>query len=184
VDCDRHRGLHVFEDQVLLEVVDDDYRPVPDGTPGSRLLVTNLFNRTQPLIRYELNDLVTVSPHACPCGRPFPLLESVGGRREDVLELPAAAGGSVAVHPVTLHSPLNGLAELSEYRIAYSDGELRVEAVVNDGDERRTCAEVESRLAGALARHGAQTPPIRVESVAEIARHPNSGKHRAVEACD
>lgn len=181
-ECEQHAGLHVLEDQVQIEVVDDEYRPVPAGKPGSRLLVTNLFNRTQPLIRYELNDLVTISPHACPCGRPFPLLESVGGRREDVLELPAvAAGGTVAVHPVTLHSPLNGLAELSEYRIAYRDGELRVEAVLNSGEEHRTCAEVESRLAAALARHGAETPPIRVESVGALPRHPDSGKHRAVE---
>lgn len=183
-ECEQHAGLHVFEDQVLIEVVDDEYRPVPPGEPGSRLLVTNLFNRTQPLIRYELSDLVTVSPHLCPCGRPFPLLESVGGRREDVLELPAAAGGTVAVHPVTLHSPLNRLAELSEYRIAYSGGELRVEAVLNGGEGQRTCAEVESRLAAALARQGAQAPPIRVESVGAIPRHPNSGKHKAVEACD
>jgi phenylacetate-coenzyme A ligase PaaK-like adenylate-forming protein len=181
-ECNRHTGLHVFEDQVQIEVVDDEYRPVPAGEPGSRLLVTNLFNRTQPLIRYELDDLLTLSSHPCPCGRPFPLLESVGGRREDVLELPAAAGGTVDVHPVTLHSPLNGLAELSEYRIAYRDGELRVEAVLNGGEERRICAEVESRLAGGLARHGAQTPPIRVESVTEMPRHPGSGKHRTVEA--
>lgn len=101
-----------------------------------------------------------------------------------MLELPAVAGGTVAVHPVTLHSPLNGLAELSEYRIAHRDGELRIEAVLNGGEERRTCAEVESRLAAALARHGAKTPPIRVASVGAIPRHPDSGKHRAVEACD
>ena len=61
-DCDRHAGMHVFEDLVHVEVVDDDGRAVPDGTPGSRILVTNLVNRTQPLIRFELTDLVTVSP--------------------------------------------------------------------------------------------------------------------------
>jgi len=70
VECDRHAGMHVLEDQILLEVVDDEYRPIPPGEPGSRLLLTNLFNRTQPLIRYELNDLVTVSSEPCPCGRP------------------------------------------------------------------------------------------------------------------
>jgi len=180
-ECDRHSGLHIFDDQVLIEVVDNGYRSVQAGKAGSRLLITNLSNRTQPLIRYELSDLVTVSPHACPCGRPFPLLEAVDGRREDVLELPAVAGGAVAIHPVTLHSPLTGLAELSEYRIAYRHDELRVEVVLNGGEEQRTCGEVESRLATALARQGAQAPPIRVETVAEMPRHPDSGKHRAVE---
>ncbi len=181
VECDRHAGLHVLEDQVQLEIVDDEYRPVPPGEPGSRLLVTNLFNRTQPLIRYELNDLLTVSPDPCPCGRPFPLLETVEGRSDDVLELPAAAGGTVKVHPVTLRSPLAGIGALSEYRIVYRAGELRVKAVLTGADGQQACGEIETGLGAALAERGVQAPPILVESVAEIPRHPNSGKHKAIE---
>jgi phenylacetate-CoA ligase len=48
-ECDQHRGMHLFEDLVIPEVVDDDYNPVPLGEPGSRLLVTVLFSRTVPL---------------------------------------------------------------------------------------------------------------------------------------
>ena len=61
-ECDRHAGMHVFEDLVHIEVVDDDGRAVPDGTAGSRMLVTNLINRTLPMIRFELTDLVTIAP--------------------------------------------------------------------------------------------------------------------------
>ncbi|MEX2107403.1 MAG: hypothetical protein WD827_00790 [Solirubrobacterales bacterium] len=179
-ECDRHTGLHLFEDQVLLEVVDDDYRPVPAGEPGSRLLLTNIFNRTQPLIRYELNDLLTVSPDPCPCGRPFPLLRSIAGRSDDVLEMPAAEGGTIKVHPLTLRSPLAGIATLSEYRIVYGAGELRVKAVLN-GADGRVCGEIEAKLGAALAERGVQVPPILVESAAEIPRHPHSGKHKAIE---
>ena len=171
-------GLHLFEDQVLLEVVDDEYRPVPAGEPGSRLLITNLFNRTQPLIRYELNDLLTVSPDPCPCGRPFPLLKSVEGRSDDVLEMPATEGGTIKVHPLTLRSPLAGIAALSEYRIVYGAGELRVDAVLAGADGRQACGEIETGLGAALAERGVQVPPILVESVAEIPRHPHSGKHK------
>jgi len=182
VECDRHAGLHVFEDLVQIEVVDDEHRPVRAGEPGSRLLVTNLFNRAQPLIRYELNDLVTVSPDSCPCGRPFPLLESVDGRSDDLLELPARSGGVVSVHPLVLRSPLSTIGALSEYRIIHGRGELRVEAVLNGaGDRRRTCREIEARLAEALAESGAQAPSIRIESVAEIPRHPHSGKKKTIE---
>jgi len=181
-ECDRHRGLHVLEDLAQIEVVDDEYRPVPAGEPGARLLVTNLFNRTQPLIRYELDDLVTLSSDPCPCGRPFPLLESVEGRSDDLLELPATAGGTISVHPVTLRSPLGAIAALSEYRIVHGAGELRVEAVLNGaGDRERTCREMEVRLAQALAESGAQSPPIRVERVGEIPRHPHSGKKKTIE---
>lgn len=181
VECDRHTGLHLFEDQVLFEVLDDDYRPVPDGKPGSRLLITNLFNRTQPLIRYELNDLVTLSPDPCPCGRPFPLLRSIEGRSDDVLEMPARDGGTVKVHPLTLRSPLAGVAALSEYRIVYVADELRVEAVLAGTNGRQACGEIETRLEAALAERGVQVLSIRVESVTEIPRHPHSGKHKAIE---
>lgn len=182
VECDRHSGMHVFEDLVQIEVVDAEYRPVPDGEPGSRVLITNLFNRTQPLIRYELNDLVTVASQPCSCGRPFRVLKSVDGRSDDILELPAAGGGTMEIHPLTLRSPLVGIAELSEYRIVYGAGKLRVAIVLNaTGDPERPCREVERRLGAALIERGAQRPPIRVERVDEIPRHPQSGKHKAIE---
>jgi len=180
-DCDRHTGLHVFEDNVQIEVVDDEYRPMPVGEAGSRLLITSFVNRTQPLIRYELNDLLTISPDSCPCGRPFPLLQSVGGRSDDVLELPAATGGSIRIHPVTLRSPLAGIVGLSEYRIVYGFDQLRVEAVLTGTRGSQACDEIEARLGAALAERGAQPPPIHVASVKEIPRHPQSGKHKAIE---
>jgi len=180
-ECDRHTGLHLFEDLLQVEVVDDEYRPVAVGEPGSRLLLTNLFNRTQPLIRYELDDLVTLSPEPCPCGRPFPLLESVEGRSDDVLELPASAGGTVSVHPATLRGAMTKIAAIMEYRIVYRRGELRVEAVLS-GEDDGVCGEIGAGLEAALAAGGVQAPPIRVESVDRIPRHPHSGKHRAIEA--
>ena len=48
-------GLHLFEEDVIVENVDEDGRAVPDGAPGARLLVTNLANRVQPLIRLEVS---------------------------------------------------------------------------------------------------------------------------------
>ncbi len=54
-------GLHVAEDVVVLEVVDELGLPVPPGTPGYKVLVTSLIGRTVPLIRYELADSVTLA---------------------------------------------------------------------------------------------------------------------------
>lgn len=180
-ECECHAGLHLFEDQVAIEVVDEDYQPVRAGKPGSRMLVTNLFSRTQPLIRYELNDLITVSPDPCPCGRPFPLLKAVTGRSDDLLELPAADGGIATVHPVTLRSALAGILALSEYRITYRSGELHVDAVLTRADGRPACREIEARLRATLVDQRLQPPPIRVESVTEISRHRSSGKHKVIE---
>jgi phenylacetate-CoA ligase len=81
--CPFHAGSHLNVDLAYLEVVDDRYRPVADGEPGARILVTNLYNRVQPFIRYEVADVVTMSPSPCPCGSSLPLIQSVSGRTKE-----------------------------------------------------------------------------------------------------
>ena len=83
--CPHAPGSHLNSDQAILEVVDDHYRAVPPGTPGAKVLVTNLVNHVQPFIRYEIDDMVTISATPCPCGSQFPLIQSVAGRSQDKL---------------------------------------------------------------------------------------------------
>jgi putative adenylate-forming enzyme len=105
-ECARHR-MHLFEDLVIPEVVDDQYRPVPAGHAGDRLLVTVLSSRTLPLIRYELTDRVSLTTETCPDGLPFGLLASIEGRTDDIIVLPATGGGTVRVHPIVFHQVLD-----------------------------------------------------------------------------
>ena len=107
-ECRIHAGLHLFEDLVVTEVVDGDNQPVPPGTPGEKFLVTVLFGRTQPLIRYEMSDSI-ISSHRvlCPCGRPYRLIECVQGRIEEALSFPAQSGGQVTIRPAALHSVMD-----------------------------------------------------------------------------
>jgi hypothetical protein len=80
----RRRQLHVNADWYILEPVDEAYEPVPPGQPSHSVLVTNLANRVQPIIRYELGDSITVSPARCPCGSPLPAIR-VEGRTDEIL---------------------------------------------------------------------------------------------------
>jgi putative adenylate-forming enzyme len=105
-ECSAHRGMHLFEDLVIPEVVDTRDRPVPDGVTGDKLLVTVRFARTLPLIRYEMTDRVRISTRSCVCGRPFRLVEAVEGRTDDVLHLPGTRGDPVVVHPLVLERAL------------------------------------------------------------------------------
>ena len=54
--------LTFASDMCITELVDQDNQPVPDGTPSAKVLLTNLYNHTQPLIRYELTDRLTRHP--------------------------------------------------------------------------------------------------------------------------
>jgi phenylacetate-CoA ligase len=171
VDCPHHEGMHLFEDLAIVEVVDADGRAVPDGEPGERLLVTNLFNRTLPLIRYELSDLVTIAPEACACGRPFRLVADLAGRVDDVLHLPGRDGRAVPVHPLALRSPLAALPELRQYRIVHDANGLDVEVVLRaDASADEAAAQVADTLHIRLSAIGVVPPPIHVRTVDRLAR--------------
>ncbi len=164
-ECDRHVGMHLFEDLVIPEVVDDDYRPVPDGETGSRLLVTVLFSRTVPLIRYELTDRVRLATRMCPCGRPFRLVAAIEGRTDDILELRGASGGTVRVHPVVFHEALDVL-HLGAWQVRQETDRIRVllagvRAPV-DGDA------LGRRIRAGLARAGAAETAVAVEELGEL----------------
>ncbi|MFX9011966.1 hypothetical protein ABTN18_19530, partial [Acinetobacter baumannii] len=83
--CAECRKLHLNADWSLLEVVDDDYQPVPDGMTGTKVLVTNLANLAQPFIRYEISDCIALaSEHRC-LRNPMPQIERIEGRASDLL---------------------------------------------------------------------------------------------------
>ena len=94
------------------------------GTVGARLLVTVLFSRTLPLIRYEMSDRVGVGGRGCPCGRSFALLTGIEGRVEDVLLLPGLKG-LVSVHPNVFHNVLDEVA-LAGWQVIQEPSGLRV----------------------------------------------------------
>lgn len=169
-ECDGRCGLHVWEDCVILEVVDERNRPVPPGVPGHRVLLTSLWNRTQPLIRYELEDSVTMAVGENPTGRPFARIARVGGRTADILRFPARAGGTVAVHPVRLRDVFVGRSTVVQYQLRHDAERLRVSVVLTSSASRETPDEVRLALAEALAAAGAAPVRIDVEPVREIAR--------------
>ena len=163
-DCPLHR-MHLYEDLVITEVVDDKNRPVPPGEYGAKVLVTVLFSRTLPLIRYEMSDCVRVSRERCPCGRAFALIDGIEGRREEVLDLPSLDHGSVAIHPNVFHDTLD-LLPLRAWQVRQEERGLRVLTV---GSSEDVDGETISRtLASALATHGARPGYVLIERVDEI----------------
>jgi putative adenylate-forming enzyme len=177
-ECEQHRGMHLFEDLVIPEVVDDEYRPVEPGTTGSRLLVTVLFSRTLPLIRYELTDRVQLAAQDCPCGRPFRLVAEIEGRTDDVVELPAVAGGKIRVHPNVFHRALD-LLNASGWQVRQESDGIRV--VIQASAVKLDSSAIELSVTQSLAAAGANPGHVRIEEVPEIPAGP-SGKRPLIVA--
>jgi phenylacetate-coenzyme A ligase PaaK-like adenylate-forming protein len=167
--CD-HVGMHVFEDSLVLEVVDDDGEPVPPGEPGSRVLLTNLVNRAQPLIRYELSDAVVLEDGPDPSGRPYLRVARVDGRSNDFLRFPAHEGGEVAVHPYRLRAPFSAMLDVRQYQLVRIPDGLLVRVVAQASAPSDLPDRVRFAIARGLEEAGAAPTTIRVELVDEIER--------------
>ena len=182
-DCSHHQGMHLFEDLFIVENVDADGEPVADGEVGHKLLITNLFNRTQPLIRYEVSDMVTLVAGPCRCGRTSKRVTSIEGRNDDVMLLPATRGGQIPIHPIVLRRPFTTLPAVHQYRVVLGPEGLRVSLVIGSGPIAETSRHVRAALAAGLEDAGAIPPPIIVEAVASLPRdHGHGAKFKLIEA--
>ena len=168
------RHMHVFEDLLLVEVVDEKYRPVPPGEYGAKLLLTTFFSQTQPLIRYEINDSVRLSAEPCPrSGLPFGFIEGIQGRVEDALSMPAAKGGQILIQPLVFNRVMDILPVSGWQVVQEDDSSLTVLlSGVRDEIHDETVADA---IRTELESQNAITPPIKVQRVAEIPKNA-SGK--------
>ncbi len=114
--CLTGRGAHVNADLAILEVVDEQNRPVPPGVEGSKVLLTNLYNRTQPIIRYEVDDRLTMSDVPCSCGSPFQRIAKISGRSKDLLWIEEGGVKREVPYYVFL-APLHHVLDLAEHQI-------------------------------------------------------------------
>ena len=167
--------LHLNDDWVILEPVDAQGRPVRAGEQSHSVLLTNLANRVQPLLRYNLGDRVRFTGQPCACGSTFPVIE-VEGRADDTLTLADAKGEPVTLLPLALATVIEEGAEVAHFqllRVAADVLELRFESVVAEPE----IAFVRSRAALAvfLAHHGLGNVRIRHSRAAPL-RQPRSGK--------
>ncbi len=154
-ECRSHTGLHLHEDQVLLENVDEKNRPVPAGEFGAKVLATVLFSRTLPLIRYAITDSLRISDRACTCGRAFALIDAIQGRAEDVLHFEGMHGqGPIEIHPNLFHNLLEA-APIREWQVVQvGAGALRILAAgLEPGFDM---GPVVAEAAAAIAAQGAK----------------------------
>lgn len=124
-DCPQG-SMHLNADWVVLEPVDSEYRPVPAGAPSFSVLLTNLANRLQPILRYDLGDSVTLSEETCACGSALPVIE-VRGRSGDILSLRAPDGRLVRLVPLALETVIEESLGAAPFQIvAHGETELRL----------------------------------------------------------
>ena len=161
-------SVFVFNsDTCLVELVDADDRPVPMGTPSTHVLVTNLCNHVQPLIRYRLDDRFTRQPDAPGSGF---LRATVEGRADEVLRW-----GAVEVHPLSVRATLLKHPEVLDYQVRQTREGIDVSLLAEGALDPTTLGR---ELRTALVAAGFAAPTVTVARVDQLARNADTGKLR------
>jgi phenylacetate-CoA ligase len=105
-------NLHVTAEDIIVEIVDERGKPLPNGTPG-QVCITHLHTHEFPFIRYLNGDIASLSDERCACGRTLPLLKEVQGRTNDFL----LAESGAKVHDVAFAMLLRDMPGMRQFKI-------------------------------------------------------------------
>ncbi|WP_020575735.1 phenylacetate--CoA ligase family protein [Actinopolymorpha alba] len=174
-----HDWYHVASDWAAVEPVDTDYRPVPPGQPSHTVLLSNLANRVQPILRYDLGDSVLLRPNPCPCGSPFPAIR-VQGRAADMLTFPTGRGEHVSISPMLFGTALDRVTGVERFQVVQTaPTTLRVRLQPSAGaDADRVWQAVRDEITHLLTEHKADH--VTLERAEEPPQQSPGGKYRRI----
>ncbi|MFW9989148.1 MAG: phenylacetate--CoA ligase family protein [Candidatus Odinarchaeota archaeon] len=87
-ECSKHKGMHIYQEEFIIEILDENNNPVKEGEKG-KIVVTALDNYSMPFIRYQIDDIGVISTKDCTCGRNLRMFESIQGRVTDMIYSPS-----------------------------------------------------------------------------------------------
>jgi phenylacetate-CoA ligase len=162
-DCEAG-SMHVPIESVVVDLV-------PVGGGLHEVLLTDLFNRAQPVIRFRIGDLVEAAPAACRCGRQLPLLGRIQGRAGDSIRLSdGRIVNGLLPYYIFRHHAKSG--KVMEYQFAqYPDGALELRVAPGTGWTDELAVEIEREVTDGLGT------PVRLKVVPRFERR-GRGKHR------
>lgn len=177
LDC-KHQRLHVNSDWVIVEPVDENYQPVQAGEISHTTLVTNLANRVQPIIRYDLGDRISFG-EPCPCGSPLPVI-NVEGRQNDVLSFISDEGRAIRILPLAIGPIVEETRAVKRYQLIQTgDSTLEVRLSLSSIDDEKVWEEIKEKLRKYLYAQGLPSINI-VRSQEQPGIDPKTGKFRQV----
>jgi phenylacetate-CoA ligase len=163
IGCFKASGMHLSDDLLIIEPVDERGDPVPAGVRSHGIYLTNLFNPLMPLIRYEITDEITLDDEPCACGSIHRRIHDIQGRNDDSFHYRRG----VSIHPHLFRSILTRQSAITEYQIKQTPTGAQITICATGAVES---ASIASEIAGALERSGLPQPSVVVETAADIPR--------------
>jgi phenylacetate-CoA ligase len=161
-------NLHIIPDSVIVEIEDDG----SGGPLEGEAIITSLYHRTMPLIRYKIGDRLSLSREKCACGLNFTIIKSILGRSDDILALPS--GRTISARAINLLDDIPGIIEYQIIQKELDYFEVIVRPDSKFSDESDKCIKN-------IIRAGCHGEDIKISVImtTEIKRA-STGKLRAV----
>ena len=173
IACECREGhFHINEDWVIVEAVDEQNNAVPYGQLAHKLLLTNLFNYTQPFLRYELTDRAILHNEPCPCGKNTMWVE-IEGRTDDILTF--EHGKKIA--PLSLYALLKEVHSIKRFQLIQHNERL-LELRISADNKEEAFIEAKFALQQYLQQQGIETDVYLSQE--EPQSHPQSGKFKHI----
>jgi phenylacetate-CoA ligase len=164
-------SMHIMADATIVEILDREGNRVPDGEVGE-IVVTDLYSREVPFIRYATGDVGALSSKQCSCGRALPLIDKIEGRTTDFIIAP---DGTI-LHALSVIYIVRELEGVEQFRIRQKTVDsLHVQLVKND----RFRPEYEARIREGLRQRLHAPIEVTIEYLAVLPPE-RSGKFRHV----
>ena len=179
-DCEYHKGLHVFEDHFLPEIVDPEtLKPVAPGETGE-LVFTTITKEGIPMIRYRTKDLTNITYEKCECGRTIARIGRFKGRSEDMLII-----RGVNVFPSQVEAALLELGETTPHYMMIVDrvnnlDTLEIQVEVDEkffSDEIRELEKLTKKIGHAIQQAIGLSAKIKLVEPKTLERSMGKAKH-------
>ena len=124
INCAANEGMHYWDDYLYFEIIDSETGEVlPKGEWGE-LVITTLCKEAAPLVRYRTHDLTRILPNKCSCGSPYPMIDRIKGRTDDMVKVKG-----VNIYPSQIENalaPIEGISSEYQLQLEHIEGKDRV----------------------------------------------------------
>ncbi len=167
INCSKQSGIHYWDDYIYIEIVDPvTGKVLPDGEMGE-IVITTLVKEGAPLIRFRTHDLSRIIPGECPCGSPYPRIDIIAGRTDDMLKVKGVNMFPSQIEEVI--SMVEGASSEYQVVIKHENGKdvMNLYVEVNDGEDKPL---LEKKIAQTFKSKIGMTPRVNTVDVGVLPR--------------
>ena len=176
----KYGSLHINEDLVKLQLLNKDKSLTEPGEPCFKLIVTDLHKKSQPVLRFELNDIITISPLKCKCGSSFRVIEQIMGRVDDLFWSKRKNSDELQyIFPDYIRRAIITSSDvIDEYQVIQKNYDkilVRLKLKSRISDKEQIIKSIQTNITKIFSEHDCLKPIINVKFESPV-RNPNSNK--------